>query len=260
MKQFKKESLANDYFNVLVNGRTSMEKALVKSAADLILPSVATSQSSTGTSFDYTRFIAAAEQGYRFVITGSEPLPPASYPLKTGAVVLMDSEHYSCLLEFYKSVYPSVAFRSVFELNGTGTLVNNRIKKMVSIDLLGQTFTSAMMRTARRSIIQARLPNPNGNGYSVWTGEVQYYFTHNLQTTNGVSEHVFAFVAWLQFSPHVFESYTRLGLSVHRRTRLPLSKTSVLPVHQLHSPAGFMPIDIDNSCAVITLPRKIVIE
>lgn len=50
------------------------------------------------------------------------------------------------------------------------------------------------------------------------------------------------------------------GLLVHRQTRLPLGKTRVLSVHQLHSSADFVPNGFDNSCAVISLIRKIVIE
>lgn len=88
--------------------------------------------------------------------TGSEPLPPCSYPLKTGKLVYMDPDHFKHLVSYYQSTYQGNFTYFGASDDHQGVIVNDRIKKIPTIELLVQTFISCIFRPYSHQYLRFR--------------------------------------------------------------------------------------------------------
>ncbi|KAI7906168.1 uncharacterized protein BX663DRAFT_428879 [Cokeromyces recurvatus] len=217
------------------------------------------------TTFDVSAFLNNAISA-SIVLTGSEPLPPSSYPIKTKKEVFMNSDHYECLFQFYSSVYGNFNVLKMSNisssLSSSSIIVSNLINKFDQINILGQQFTSLECRNRRGIYIQAMTPAQEG---IFRIGRILYFFTHELSfpndhsifNTRSTKKHVFAFVQWYQPSSQEFTSFYPHHVEVWKRTFEPISALSILPVQQINTCVAVTTY-VDNNILAIPLPRRIV--
>ncbi|EIE85330.1 hypothetical protein RO3G_10040 [Rhizopus delemar RA 99-880] len=105
------------------------------------------------TPFDYSRFIDGPSL-FNSTITGSEPLPPTSYPLKFNKKTeLICHEHYDALKNYYMNTYAPMT---------TNTYIDTTIHSFKKITLLGQLYQPASdnsLSSSPSSFIQAIVDN-----------------------------------------------------------------------------------------------------
>ncbi|KAL1927709.1 hypothetical protein VTP01DRAFT_3530 [Rhizomucor pusillus] len=167
------------------------------------LATTANSSQWVDTCFDYFAFLQvtdldAPNVDARPLATGSEPLPPSSYPVKTGKLVYMDPTHFQQLVSYYDSVD-----EEHYTYFGA------------SDEHQGQTFISSMSRQYRSSTVisvvcrdgghlEPMHDDPHDTSKKVLRpANVLYYFQRSLE---GV-EHVFAYVEYFQRSPLAWISF-----------------------------------------------------
>ncbi|KAL1936825.1 hypothetical protein VTP01DRAFT_959 [Rhizomucor pusillus] len=112
--------------------------------------------------------------------------------LKTGKLIYLDPTHFQQLVSYYYAVYEehSTYFGASDEHQGIS--VNDRIRKIRDVEILGQTLISSMSRQYRSNIVVSvvcRDPHDTSKK-ALRPANVLYYFQHCLE---GV-EHVFTYV------------------------------------------------------------------
>ncbi|OAD81159.1 hypothetical protein PHYBLDRAFT_72980 [Phycomyces blakesleeanus NRRL 1555(-)] len=88
-------------------------------------------------------------------IKGNEPLPPSSFPLQSLKESTMSDIDYPQLLDYYKIAYVIPNLISYHDARLSQYFVNNRITKLKSIDLLGQTYIGNNSSGKHGSLVQA---------------------------------------------------------------------------------------------------------
>ncbi|KAL1925885.1 hypothetical protein VTP01DRAFT_7253 [Rhizomucor pusillus] len=172
-----------------------------------------------------------------------------------GKLIYMANKHYPFLVDYYSGVYKE---QFVARANDTSsaTTVTNRIQKMPTVEILGQTFISDASRHSRASPFvsvvclhhQERFLRP---------ARVLYYLTYDVCRQGVFVKHTLAFVQYYQPRQHHWSSYEAIDISGYNMQPAPLSKGCIAPVHCLYSTVSVFPLKIDNCAAFVFLPRKI---
>ncbi len=201
------------------------------------------------------------------ILTGSEPLPLSCFPLKSKKPIIMNGQHYECLVNFYKSVYSgiynivNINDLSSSSLPHTSVVVNSRISKFDQINILGQQFRSMESRTKRGAYVQAMSPAKEG---VFRVGRILYFFSNDLLIPGDTlfaapqsKQHLFAFIQWYQPSDKEFSSFDMHNIKVWKETFEPINALSILPIHQIHTCVAVMK-HIDNTIIAYPLPRRTI--
>jgi hypothetical protein len=196
-----------------------------------------TSDESDLTPFDYSRFIDGPSL-FNSTIAGSEPLPPASYPLKYSKKThLICHEHYEALKSYYIYTY------------ATNTYIDTTIHSFKNIKLLGQLYQPAVnnsFSSSPSSFIQAFVDN------QLRIGQISYLFTHSFNNRT----HYFAFVNWYSHATQHFPTFDGTGIQVWKNQYEPVPRLSILPIHRIYNPVAVKSY-IGNHILTLSLPRKI---
>ncbi|KAG1530410.1 hypothetical protein G6F50_017337 [Rhizopus delemar] len=115
------------------------------------------------------------------------------------------------------------------------------ISVFAEIEILGQTYRSKASRTTRGCYIEVACnPTIPGKEAEMRIGEVQYYFSHQLQmkktiipngrdfAPNAFDEHLFAFVRWYNAPLHPFQGFECLGAAYYHNSFRPAGSDSRL--------------------------------
>ena len=255
MKQFLRDSMGTCLTDEMFQGGDGT--FAYKIARLLVSPSPR--PDNNGHHFDVIRYerYASLENrpaGDLHIAFGNEPLPPSSFPLATGDLVFMDRGHYEFLYQYYCNTYRNW-FRPVRVGSGgprTMYRVNDRIKKITKIDILGQTFLSLASRQTRLGCaITITITPPNGERILA-PARALYYFVHHF---NG-EDYYFALVEWYEQSRHLFLTYQIYDCSACRASFPPLSSHSIVPIQRIHGVVSLAPA-VDDHLLARYLPRKI---
>ncbi|KAG1450441.1 hypothetical protein G6F56_008350 [Rhizopus delemar] len=209
--------------------------------------------------YELTSFLTSQKQ---YIPFGFEPLPLGTIA-SIGPPVFktsIDADHYTFLFQYYQHRYTSPFAHHINTYSPFA--VSNKIEKIKSLSILGQTYNSAACRSEKGTYIRARPLFQAGDG--LVSGQVLYFFQHELPAKDANGNiikliHTFALVQWFKSYGQVFPSYKKRGLEVWRNEFCPLDKNSILPVSRIYSPVGLMKwLPEENLNVVIPLPQKII--
>ena len=190
---------------------------------------------------------------------GSEPLPAGALPKKMRMVQISRS-HYIHLVQFYRVAYQGQElFGDYTHCTGDESAVSPRIHKFKSLTLHGELYRSTESVSKKGSYIQALFEGrANNSTVQSWSGQILYFFAHDLRINGQTVRHHFALVRWLkEYSRQPFESaYVELWCDSFR----PLHTDSILPVQRIYSPVAVglysMPRSHQRFLATIPLLNK----
>ncbi|KAG1443667.1 hypothetical protein G6F56_010589 [Rhizopus delemar] len=225
--------------------------------------------------FDFSAFVSASISDHRG-FNGSEVLPPSTYLSMEGKAskYMMQGAEYGALLDFYKGVYMDRGLLDAFDFSyfdQMSTTVIPAVSRYADIDILGQVYRSKDSNASCGCYIQVlfRSDFPGGKD-EMRIGEVQYFFSHDLQnspqvTSNGqiyhpssFKSHVFAYVRWYMPSLHPFQGFEQLGAYYYHDAFRPVSADCVLPISRIHTCVAMKKEYPDNHIVFLPLPRKTV--
>lgn len=136
MKQFLRSSFGSDLMTDTIR-RELQDNQLATKIASLLVSSPRRQNSSqwVDTCFDYFAFLQvtdldAPNVDARPLATSPEPLPPSSYPVKTGKLVYMDPTHFQQLVSYYDAVDEEHYTYFGASDEHQGIVVNDRIRKI----------------------------------------------------------------------------------------------------------------------------------
>ncbi|OAD69934.1 hypothetical protein PHYBLDRAFT_171957 [Phycomyces blakesleeanus NRRL 1555(-)] len=99
---------------------------------------------------------------------GNESLPQSAYPLNLKEPLTMKIGEYECLLKYYR-IYAKRVIKNP-------NFVNDRIRKIQSINLFGQKYAGSEGSVTRGTHIMARFATKDGNPRGTYAGRINYLF------------------------------------------------------------------------------------
>ncbi|OAD65780.1 hypothetical protein PHYBLDRAFT_153035 [Phycomyces blakesleeanus NRRL 1555(-)] len=199
-------------------------------------------------------------------IKGNEPLPPSTFPLQSLKESTMSDIDYPQLLDYYKIAYAMPNLISYHDARLSQYFVNNRITKLKSIDLLGQTYIGNNSSGKRGSLVQAFFRSSNGRTSSLYTGQIQYLFIHSFTlpphpnhraSTLHQDQHVFAYIRWYNLTND--NEHRNEGIAICLPEFSADNYHSILPVHHIHLEVATA-VDVtdmnEERMLVIPMPKK----
>ncbi|OAD79037.1 hypothetical protein PHYBLDRAFT_164121 [Phycomyces blakesleeanus NRRL 1555(-)] len=90
-------------------------------------------------SFSISKYLEAS-QNLSMTIRGNKPLPPSALPLKTRPLSFMPKHEYDCLVGYYQAAYKNPQISGCKDVIDDSPFVNDCIKMVKSVDLLGQSY------------------------------------------------------------------------------------------------------------------------
>ncbi|KAG1532269.1 hypothetical protein G6F51_013186 [Rhizopus arrhizus] len=230
---------------------------------------------STSTCFDFSLFVSAPLR-LNDIFTGAELLPPDTQAFVRHKVNVdrLNRDHYGYLLSFYKLVYADRTFASAFtpeEFGELSTMVLPDIFLFSEIEILGQRYRSKASRTTRGCYIEVACNSTvAGKEPEMRIGEVQYYFSHQLQMKKSIlpngqvfvpeafDKHTFAFVRWYNPPLHPFQGFECLGAAYYHNSFRPADSDCILPVSRIFTCVAMKKGYPDNHVVFLPLPRKTI--
>ena len=205
-------------------------------------------------SFDVLQFYALSISN--FDVYGSEPLLPNTNPLKVCEELYMLDAHYNCLLEFYRIQYENRGLEDYRQATREGVFVGNRIEKIKTITLMGQTYRSLAARSHRGAHVLVKFVDSRRMLF--WPGEIQYFFRHQLQVNGVFVPHVMAFVRWFGKPPQTADMHLHTDGFVETWLREydDYSYECIVPVHRLYTQVAV--VKGETTVTVIPLHKKIL--
>ena len=189
--------------------------------------------------------------------SGSQPLPPDTFAsMLGGKSALLQGPLYNFLLQHYRNHYATVS--PIHNIVPGHHICRQEIEKFRTIDIYGQKYRSAIACSLRGSYIQA-LFEKNG-AIVAWTGQVQYYFSHELLIDWVRVKHFFAYVRWYR-TAGATQRFQQAGLEEWIGQFMADDLDCILPVHRILSQVAIVAYGSQRSSTsarivVIPLVRK----
>jgi hypothetical protein len=113
--------------------------------------------------------------------------------------VLISNEMLDIMVNYYNATYLTYNFRKPFgEGPEDSIVIPVKISQFRRCRIGSETFSSKMSsRHVKNSFIVAKFITAD-NDVNVYSGQVQFYFTHTVDFSNGPNEHFLAYVRWYQ--------------------------------------------------------------
>ncbi|OAD73936.1 hypothetical protein PHYBLDRAFT_64889 [Phycomyces blakesleeanus NRRL 1555(-)] len=178
----------------------------------------------------------------------------------------MSDIDYPQLLDYYKIAYAMPNLISYHDTRLSQYFVNNRITKLKSIDLLGQTYIGNNSSGKRGSLVQAFFHSSNGQTSSLYTGQIQYLFIYSFTlpphpnhraSTLHQDQHVFAYIQWYNLTND--NEHRDEGIAICLPEFSADNYHSILPVHRIHLEVATA-VDVtdmnEERMLVIPMPKK----
>ncbi|OAD81235.1 hypothetical protein PHYBLDRAFT_138789 [Phycomyces blakesleeanus NRRL 1555(-)] len=153
----------------------------------------------------------------------------------------MSDIDYHQLLDYYKIAYAMPNLISYHDARLSQYFVNNRITKLKSIDLLGQTYIGNNSSGKCGSLVQAFFCSSNGRTSSLYTGQIQYLFIHSFTlpphpnhqaSTLHQDQHVFVYIQWYNSTND--NEHRDEGIAICLPEFSADNYHSILPVQHIH--------------------------
>ncbi|KAG2191165.1 hypothetical protein INT47_006510 [Mucor saturninus] len=213
--------------------------------------------------FNLNMFLQAATNPW-FNVTGSEALPLTSLPLKLSPLSIMTGNHYKYLVEFYNKAYQDtgISFCATDSIPlGGHVYINDRIRKMKKISLLGQEYWSGEKKK-RGSFVQVLFLDNSTSEFVAFPGQIEYLFTHVIKIGGIERVSTFAFVKWFPtYNAGRYQPLINQGLELWEKGFLEETIECIIPVHRLHSCFALTTHNLQQGSQkrlIIPLPRKVV--
>ncbi|KAG0925484.1 hypothetical protein G6F57_017165 [Rhizopus arrhizus] len=139
------------------------------------------------------------------------------------------------------------------------------------IEILGQRYRSKASRATRGCYIEVACNSgATGKEPEMRIGEVQYYFSHQLQMKKSIlpngqvfvpeafDELIFAFVRWYNPPLHPFQGFECLGAAYYHNSFRPAGSDCILPVSRIFTCVAMKKGYPDNHVFFLPLPRKTI--
>jgi len=188
-------------------------------------------------------------------ISGSEQFP-GEFLKPTSDNVIISNEMIDLIIEYYSATYTNFKFRKPFGKGPKNSIIIGiKFDKFgrcrISSELFGLTMS---LRHVKSSYILAKFITNNGS-VDYYPGQVQYYFTHTVNLSNGKSDvpakHFLAYVRWYQpadssniryyfsINEEQFDEDT-CNVELWSNEFYPESRDCIIPVH--HILGRFVPV------------------
>jgi hypothetical protein len=181
------------------------------------------------------------------IITGREDFPGEMLSPKSENE-LLSGTLLNRIVEFYNDTYEAYNFRKPADAIPEPEMLQNSVAVRVKMDKFGrcrigsEVFGSVMsLRHEKSSFVLAKFVTSD-NAVDCYPGQVQYYFTHTVDFSDGPSKHYLAYVRW--YLPADSTS-TRYYFSIEEDNEItcnvelwktgfyPESRDCIIPVHNI---------------------------
>lgn len=217
-------------------------------------------RSTTGSLAVYEDYEITKLQRFRLIynllveetITRKEPFPGRMLTPKKMEVTLPDNV-YILLVKFYQEAYEPLEFitiaSSIEQASTNDIIVLPKINQFGRIQIGNEVFRSTMApRYMKNSYIIAKFITQNEN-IELFSGQVQFYFEHEVRLPKGKQVHHLAFVRWflpaqnnqIRFHCRISNDIKSCNVELWQRTFYDYSRDSIIPIHHIYS--QFIPTD-----------------
>jgi hypothetical protein len=178
-------------------------------------------------------------------ITGTEPLPGEMMTPKKINVSLPD-DIYKILVDYYNVAYDSEFVsiaESVQRSSSTMIVVWPQINQFGRIRIRSEIFGSANTpRYLKNSFILAKFVQEN-DSVELFPGQIQYFFEHEVNLSEGKRTHLLAYVRWFLPAPNhktrfhcqIDDDNKSCNVEIWSKHFYDINRDCIIPVHDIYS-------------------------
>ena len=109
--------------------------------------------------------------------------------------LIIPNKLLNLLVEYYEASYETISFRKTFTENFNNSIVfQNRANQYRRCRIGSEIFDSVMSsRNIKGSFVLVRFVNQD-RSVDLYSGQVQYFFTHSVNLSNQAAEHKLAYI------------------------------------------------------------------